>query len=281
MWRIMIVADDYGLDVSINRGIERAFRKGALTAASLLVNGPAYYDAVERALQNPSWNIGLHLNLTEGKAVLPQKEIPSLVNEDGIFKRKIKSFLLALILRKINIEDVEKEIRAQFTAYKGTCLSLTHVSGHQHIHIIPSVLRIVIPLARKYNVPYIRYPREPLRLENIYNILHWNRTVEQIMLSSICLCSKKLLSINGYDIRRKFVGFFYGGRLTKERLFKIITTYKNIPIEIMCHPGDKIALDKLGKEHFYFNNYLWEEECKALCDADILAEVRKQNEKIF
>lgn len=61
MRRITLTADDFGLSEAVNEGIERAHRDGALTAASLMVAGPAAADAVARARRLPNLRVGLHL----------------------------------------------------------------------------------------------------------------------------------------------------------------------------------------------------------------------------
>ena len=85
MRRLIVSADDFGLSVAVNEGIERAHREGVLTAASLMVAGPAAADAVARARANPGLRVGLHLVAVEGPAVLPASEIPDLVDASGQF----------------------------------------------------------------------------------------------------------------------------------------------------------------------------------------------------
>ena len=46
---IAFTADDFGLSPAVNEGIERAYRHGVLTNASLMVTGAAAADAVRRA----------------------------------------------------------------------------------------------------------------------------------------------------------------------------------------------------------------------------------------
>ena len=83
--RVVLTADDFGLSEAVNEGIERAYRDGALTHASLMVAGDAAADAVRRARRLPELRVGLHLVAIEGRAVLPPVEIPALVDARGWF----------------------------------------------------------------------------------------------------------------------------------------------------------------------------------------------------
>ena len=56
---------------SINQAVIRAHREGILTTASLMVNEPAFEEAVALARENPRLGVGLHLTLLAGHAALP------------------------------------------------------------------------------------------------------------------------------------------------------------------------------------------------------------------
>jgi predicted glycoside hydrolase/deacetylase ChbG (UPF0249 family) len=67
--RVIVTADDFGLTVAVNQGVEQAHREGILTAASLMVGGAAADDAVERARRLPTLRVGLHVVLVQGRPV--------------------------------------------------------------------------------------------------------------------------------------------------------------------------------------------------------------------
>ena len=71
MRRLVVTADDFGAAREINEAVEAAHRRGILTAASLMVSGPAAADAIARARRMPSLRVGLHVVLVEGRPVLP------------------------------------------------------------------------------------------------------------------------------------------------------------------------------------------------------------------
>src|SRR5262249_31352345 len=57
--------------------------------------------------------------------------------------------------------QLEAEIRAQFEAYVRTGLPLDHVDSHNHMHVHPTVLRLLLEVGRDYGLTAVRWPREP------------------------------------------------------------------------------------------------------------------------
>ena len=64
--RLIVNADDFGRSAAINQAVIRAHREGILTTASLMVNEPAFEEAVALARANPKLGVGLHLTLLCG-----------------------------------------------------------------------------------------------------------------------------------------------------------------------------------------------------------------------
>ena len=88
MKRLIINADDLGADEARNAGIFEGIQAGTVTSVSILPNGPALQDALNRihsgSFRNVSW--GVHLNLSEGKPV--STGISLLLGPDGMFQGK-------------------------------------------------------------------------------------------------------------------------------------------------------------------------------------------------
>ena len=62
-----------------------------------------------------------------------------------------------------------------------------------------------------------------------------------------------------------FVGFFYGGRLTKPNLLQVLESLPNEgTCELMCHPGRHDA--RSARAHW---QYRWQDELDALTDRDV------------
>jgi hopanoid biosynthesis associated protein HpnK len=161
MQRVIFSADDFGLSEAVNEAVERAHCDGVLTSASLMLAGPAVEDAVRRARALPSLRVGLHLVVIEGPAVLPAAEIPDLVDEAGRFPSGQLRLGLKYFFRPRVRRQLAAEIRAQFAAFAATGLRLDHADAHKHMHLHPTVGRLMIEIGKEFGLKAIRVPAEP------------------------------------------------------------------------------------------------------------------------
>ena len=141
--KIIVTGDDFGLAPQVNAAIIEAHRSGILTAASLMVGEKYWQEAAEAAKEHPSLKVGLHLTLVEGTPVLDPRRIPDLVDGSGNFLR-ILCARIQIFFRSGIRSQLEDEIRAQFERFCGTGLKLDHVDAHNHMHLHPTVLRIIV-----------------------------------------------------------------------------------------------------------------------------------------
>src|ERR1700722_2387199 len=158
---LIVTADDFGLHQTVNEAVEQASRGGILTAASLMVAGPAAADAVRRARRLPNLRVGLHIVLADGLSSLPHRQIPSIADAEGrigedMFFRGVRYFASAAARKQL-----EAEVRAQFLAFARTGLPLDHVNAHKHFHLHPTILGILIRVAREFGARAMRVPNEP------------------------------------------------------------------------------------------------------------------------
>jgi len=112
--RLIVNADDFGRSCSINAAVIRAHREGILTTASLMVNEPAFTEAVELAKQNPKLGVGLHLTLLCGHSALRPEQIPGLVNEQREFSDNPGSVGFRYFAKKSLRAQLRIEICEQF-----------------------------------------------------------------------------------------------------------------------------------------------------------------------
>src|ERR1700692_2751157 len=161
MKSITFSADDFGLTESVNEAIERAHRDGVLQAASLMVAAPAAADAVRRARANPTLRVGLHLVVIEGPAALPHAAIPDLVDDAGQFPSNQLRLGLNYFFRPRVRRQLLAEIQAQFAAFAATGLTLDHANAHKHMHLHPTVGRLLIDIGREFGLRSVRIPAEP------------------------------------------------------------------------------------------------------------------------
>lgn len=162
--RLIVNADDFGRSASINQAVIRAHREGILTTASLMVNEPAFEEAVALARENPTLGVGLHLTLLSGRSALPPQEIPGLVNTRGDFSNNPPAAGFRYFFQRSLREQLRREIHAQFQRFRAARLPLDHVNGHLHLHLHPTVFGILMADAAPLGLQRLRLTFDPFRL---------------------------------------------------------------------------------------------------------------------
>jgi hopanoid biosynthesis associated protein HpnK len=162
--RLVVNADDFGRSASINRAVIRAHREGILTTASLMVNEPACAEAVALARENPRLGVGLHLTLLCGHCALPPSEIPGLANERREFTNSPVSAGFRYFFQHNLREQLRAEVHAQFAKFRATDLPLDHVNGHLHMHLHPTVFRMLMEADGQLGIKRLRLTYDPFRL---------------------------------------------------------------------------------------------------------------------
>ncbi|HVG25421.1 MAG TPA: ChbG/HpnK family deacetylase, partial [Thermoanaerobaculia bacterium] len=143
--RLIVTADDVGLHRGMTEGAIRAHRQGIVTACSVVASGAAFDDAVARLRDVPSLEVGVHLALVEERSLTGLR-----------MPKKYTSFVPLYVLRAIGIGAIERELRAQVERVLQTGLRVTHLNGHQHLHLLPRVFAVVARLACEHAIPYVR-----------------------------------------------------------------------------------------------------------------------------
>lgn len=238
MRTLIITGDDFGLAVPVNEAIEAAHTRGILTAASLMVGAGAVQDAVTRARRQPTLRVGLHLVVVEGRPVLPAAEIPDLVDAAGeLPKGLVWAGVRFFFLRRVR-QQLEKEIRAQFEAFRRTGLTLDHVNAHNHMHLHPTVLGLILRIGREYGMRAVRVPYEPLGL-----IRDASAPAALARLAAWLFLSPWVARVR-HRLRRAqilhndfIVGLSDSGRMHAERVMRLLQRIPHGVTEMYFHPS--------------------------------------------
>lgn len=274
MSKLIINADDFGLHSAVNDGILEGHIKGVITSTSLLANGHAFNEAVSMAKENINLGIGVHIALVGGLSpVSDPTKVPSLVTKDGVFVENYIEFIKRLYKGEINYNEVRLEIANQIEKVVNTGLRITHVDGHQHMHILPTILPIIIEAALANHIKAMRIPNEKaLFINGVYNPF---RMIGKLGLSSVAEQVMSTVRQQGIHINQYFWGMMNGGELTEIALIRILKKVKDHSgiHEIMTHPGrDNIMLNRL-----YHWNYHWKEELEALTSDHVRRYIMQHN----
>ncbi len=162
--RLIINADDFGLSESVNKAVEQAHSKGVLTSTTLMANMPAAGEAAKIAKRLGGLGVGVHLNLTNGKPLSESGDIGYLLNGDGSFVSSPAKLAFLSIGRHKLRNAIRAELAAQIQWVIDNGLKPTHLDSHKHIHSYPPIFPIVCELARRFEIPAIRFILEPKQL---------------------------------------------------------------------------------------------------------------------
>lgn len=157
--RLIINADDFGLSRGITEGILLTHQQGLLTSTSLMVNQAATEYAVRRSSEAPHLGIGIHLNLTEGKPVLPGRAVPSLVNGSGEFPGPAEMGR-RLLRWRVSTREIQAEFQAQIRRMESLGLTPTHADSHHRIHMYPAAARAFYKAVSQAGIRRARAPRK-------------------------------------------------------------------------------------------------------------------------
>ena len=272
MSKLIVNADDFGLHSAVNAGIIDGHRTGIITSTSLLAGGDAFTEAVSMAKENPKLGIGIHIALVGGlKPVCDPAEVPSLVTAEGVFPESYVDFMKRIYSGKINYSELRKEINAQMTQIVETGLKVTHVDGHQHMHVLPTVLPIVIEQAKSFGINAIRVPDESTGFMNY--IYSPSRFLGKVGLSTVAANARPTVRNNNILTTQYFWGMVNGGNIDQKSLMGILKKVNNNSgtHELMVHPGSSNAI--LGKHYNW--GYHWEDELHALCSSHTRLYIRQ------
>jgi hopanoid biosynthesis associated protein HpnK len=261
MTKLIVNADDFGINDNVNVSILESFKNGILRSASLLANGEAFESAVQIIKSNPKLDIGVHLTLTDGKPVLDSPKLVSLVNERGKFHNHAIDLSERYFLSQLSFNEIKKEFTAQIEKILDNGINISHIDSHQHVHILPQIFSITSELANHYKIEYVRLPKEYFHMYMFFNPKFFLRICQMVAVNYMCSKVKKYkISTTDY-----FLGFYFGGRLNKKNLLLIINSLPPDGVcELMCHPG--LVGDLLI---YQSGNYRREQELTSLVDKEV------------
>ncbi|MEW5736571.1 MAG: ChbG/HpnK family deacetylase [Thermodesulfobacteriota bacterium] len=153
--RLVVNADDFGLCNGINEGVIRAFEQGLVRSASLMALGSAFPEAARYLKEHPGLDAGLHLTLTDEKPLTDARALfPGAWDSDRL-PGMAKLFAL-LASSRADIAALEREIAAQMDKIRSAGISISHVDGHQHVHLFLRVFPLCLSLCRAHGISYLR-----------------------------------------------------------------------------------------------------------------------------
>ncbi len=236
--RLIVNADDFGLSQSVNEAVIRTHRDGILTSASLMVNEPGCDEAVKLAKENPKLGVGLHLVLLQGHSTLPPEKIPSLVNSRGAFSNNPVGVGMSYFFKRNLREQLRAEIHAQFEKYYSTGLPLDHVNGHLHLHLHPTIFKILMEDAGKLGIRHFRLTRDCLaRSRRMASGRRFYRVSHAVIYEWLSRRARKPLHQRGIRHAQITFGLLQDARVDEEYILKLLPELPPGDSELYSHPS--------------------------------------------
>jgi predicted glycoside hydrolase/deacetylase ChbG (UPF0249 family) len=154
---VVIHADDFGMNHSVNRAISEALEKGWVTSASVMVPCPWFPEVVRFARGHPGLDLGVHETLNSEWSdlrwgpVSSKDKVPSLLDADGYFPAGTGE-----VTRNGEPAEVELELRAQIDRALKMGIHVTHLDSHMGaLFTSLALFRIHVKMGHAYRLPVL------------------------------------------------------------------------------------------------------------------------------
>jgi predicted glycoside hydrolase/deacetylase ChbG (UPF0249 family) len=261
---LVLHADDLGLNRAVTDGILRGFREGLLTSTSLLANAPDAVRALrqwkalaadQRAKTLPSasarnrlgeanqpFDLGVHLNLTQGRPLSAHRYPRELLDAEGRFPGVFSLFHRLICHGRRFRAAIREELQQQVGVVGDHGLQPTHLNGHQYVEMLPALAEIVSELLDRFGIQSVRVAKEPALLRS--TVLHgqfWKWPLARVKRSH---AERFGVRMDARDASHAdiFFGTAHAGRIDLGllRLFLAHAAGGGL-VEVGLHPGESAA----------------------------------------
>lgn len=244
--QLIVNADDFGRTRGVSAGILRAHLDGIVTSATALMNMPGVAADLHQAKNEaPRLGLGVHLNFTAGRPLLPVEWCASLVDEHGHFLSQE-----AIIAQpdRIKPDELRSELKSQITTFKNALNVLPdHLDAHHFVHLYPPLFEVYLDLADSFKLPVrIPFPRQAAALDRVPAILG---DVPPETVKSIVLADQQQFAARSVKTTDHFVMTFFDKTVSVPFLMEILASLPQGTSELMTHPG--LLDDQLRRESQY------------------------------
>jgi predicted glycoside hydrolase/deacetylase ChbG (UPF0249 family) len=244
MGKLLIInADDFGLDEDVNLGILEGHRAGLVRSASLMVTMPAAEAAADVARAQSELEVGLHINITEGRCLSPPHKLRPLVDDDGTFRFDTADVANSIrTLRRAIEEDsgladrVVAEVLCQIERFRDLGLKLAHLNAHHYWPLIhPRLYTCYVKIAEQAGVPFrsLCQPMLDLLGTPVEHIAEMTETTRSARVPSPSVSLSNPLDATEDHIRSPE----WHRSLIEEKLAEFSTQPEIGAVELITHPA--------------------------------------------
>ena len=272
--QLIVNADDFGRTRGVSAGVIRAHREGIVTSTTALMNMPGVVNDLHLARSDaPRLGLGVHLNFTAGRPLLPTEWCASLVDEHGHF---LTQEAIAANPDRIKPDELRAELKSQVTTFKNAMEHLPdHLDAHHFVHLFPALFQVYLEVADAFKLPVrIPFPRAEADLEHMPPILG---DVPIETAKSILHTDQQVLAQHPVKAPDHFVATFYDKTVSVPFLQSILASLPQGTSELMTHPG--VLDDQLRQESQY--NLRREDELAVLTNSQVIEYLARLDIKLI
>ncbi|HLJ11512.1 MAG TPA: ChbG/HpnK family deacetylase [Planctomycetaceae bacterium] len=267
---VILHADDFGMNDAVNRGIIDGFTHGLLTSTAVLANAPGCSSALAawKELQarfgrgelpsadsrrrladsHAPLDLGIHLNLTQGRPLTGSAYPAQLLSKSGTFPGIFGLAVRLLASRWKYQNAIRSELCAQIEMLLDHGIAPSHLNGHQYVETLPVVSAMIPELLKRYAISVVRMPWER----------HLTKTtlVHRFEPANWCLAQIKRLFACHYLVRMRrhavvysadYFGTSHAGRVDLELMRQFLGAARSGITEIGLHPGTLIGTKRASE----------------------------------
>lgn len=174
--KIIVSADDFGISKIATGRILELVDLGKIDRVEVMISQNITKEQAERLIHSGiKIDIHFHLDFERiDKWQLRQEE-----EKESDLKR-IFNFLREYFFSKHKIDETEAEWCFQMSDFKKLFGRYPDgLSSHEHIHFFPAYFKLIIKIAREYNINHVRLGRRNFNDSNLVSIiLNWLRKID-------------------------------------------------------------------------------------------------------
>lgn len=231
--RVVLCADDYGINSGVSRAVVELAEAGRISATSAITASAAWPRAAPAlASLRGRIGVGLHVTLT---GLAPLGSMPGFAPA-GRFPT-VGRVISAALAGLLPLDEIAAEIGRQLSAFEDTMgRPPDFVDGHQHVHALPEIRRVLIEALARRGLLDV-WLRDPFDTPGAI-LVRGVAARKALTVAALALGFGRRARRTGFATNRGFSGFspFDPGRDVGADFTRFLAAPGPAHL-VMCHPG--------------------------------------------
>jgi predicted glycoside hydrolase/deacetylase ChbG (UPF0249 family) len=196
--RLIVTAEDYGITEETNLAIRECALVGNVTSIDVMTTMSSSGSIKSLLDECPDVAVGIHWNISQGKALCELSTIRSLVDSSGEF---LDNGLGArLRLGRIDPEHIRRELFQQYYRLAELHERIVYWTSHQAVHFTLFSLPVFVSVARELGIQATRNQRTLLLRDRLPSLKESPRLARKIAQNVVLRAVNAYIIANGFDM---------------------------------------------------------------------------------